>query len=143
MAGRSEDATDWVEGIQAKLIKLMDAQIERLETTADLAEVLEVEKITKAYGTAARSAKAVATMAPAPKARAAAETADDDEAAMHDDIPDDPEELQAALAERFAHVADIIERKRRPALDGRGEAGSPAPAQCDAGDGSQAPEGPD
>jgi len=118
---------------QRTLKGLVDAQIERLKNTTDLAVIAEVEKITKAYMTVARTVKSVDTMVPEPKAKpVASAAADDDEAPMHDGIPDDPEELHAALAERFAHVADLIERKRREALDGGGEAGSPACAQRDA-----------
>lgn len=143
MAERSNEATGWSEMHQRTLKDLVDAQIERLKHTTDLAVIAEVEKITKAYGTVARTVKAVDTMVPEPKAKPVASAAtDDDEAPMHDGIPDDPEELHDALAERFARVADLIEQKRREALDGSGEAGSPASAQRDAGGGSRASTGP-
>jgi hypothetical protein len=143
MAGRSEEQTGWGETHQRTLKKLMDAQIERLTHTTDPVVVAEVEKISKAYMTVARTVKAVETMVPEPKAKPVATTAaDDEEAPMHDGIPDDPEELHAALAERFAHVAELIETKRREALDGRGEAGSTASAQRDAGSAPEASTGP-
>lgn len=143
MAGRSEEAQGWGETHQHTLKGLVDIQIERLKHTTDLAEVAEVEKITKAYMTVARTVKAVETMVPEPKAKPVASAAtDDDEAPMHDGIPDDPEELHAALAERFAHVADLIERKRREALDGGGEAGAPAGVQRDDGPALGAPAEP-
>ena len=143
MAGRSDEATGWGEMHQHTLKDLMDVQIARLKGTTDPAVVAEVEKISKAYMTVARTVKAVETMVPEPKAKPAARAAaDDEEAPMHDGIPDDPEELHTALAERFAYVADLIETKRREALDGRGEAGSPACAQRDAGLAPEAPAGP-
>ena len=143
MAGRSDEAQGWSEMHQRTLKELMDVQIERLKGNPDLTVIAEVEKISKAYMTVARTVKAVETMVPEPKAKPVANAAaDDDEAPMHDGIPDDPEELHAALAERFAHVADLIERKRREALDGRGEAGSPACAQRDADQAPGAPAGP-
>ncbi|NQE64561.1 hypothetical protein [Caulobacter sp. RHG1] len=143
MAGRSEEQTGWGETHQNTLKGLVDAQIARLKENTDLAVVAEVEKITKAYMTVARTVKAVDTMVPEPKAKPVARpAAEDEEAPMHDGIPDDPEELHAALAERFAHVAELIETKRREALDGRGDAGSPACAQRDAGLSAEAPAGP-
>lgn len=142
MAGRSNEATGWGETHQRTLKDLVDAQIERLKETTDLAVVAEVEKISKAYMTVARTVKAVETMVPEPKAKPVARAAaDDEEAPMHDGIPDDPEELHAALAERFAYVADLIETKRREAVDGRGEAGSPACAQRDASSTPETPTG--
>ncbi|WP_454758920.1 hypothetical protein [Caulobacter segnis] len=143
MAERSNEERSWGETHQRTLKDLVNAQIERLKNTTDLAEIVEIEKITKAYGTVARTVKAVEAMVPEPKAKpVASAAADDDEAPMHDGIPDDPEELHAALAERFAHVADLIERKRREILDGGGEAGSPACVQRDADQRAGAPTGP-
>lgn len=144
MAGRSDEAQGWSETHQHTLKGLLDVQIERLKNTTDLAVVAEVEKITKGYTTVARAVKAVDTMVPEPKAKPATQAADDDEAPMHDGIPDDPEELHDALAERFAYVADLIEQKRRAALDGVGETGSPARDERDAGEapGPSAEPGP-
>jgi hypothetical protein len=143
MAGRSNEEQGWGETHQNTLKGLVDVQIKRLTHTTDLAVVAEVEKITKAYMTVARTVKAVETMVPEPKAKpVASAAADDDEAPMHDGIPDDPEELHAALAERFAHVADLIEHKRREAMDGGGDPGAPAGAQRDAGPAHGAPAEP-
>lgn len=131
MAGRSEEQTGWGETHQRTLKDLVDAQIARLKETTDLAVVAEVEKISKAYMTVARTVKAVETMIPEPKAKPVASAAtDDEEAPMHDGIPDDPEELSAALTERFALVADIIEQKRLAAVEGgAGKAGSAVRAE--------------
>lgn len=134
MAGRSNEAQGWSETLQTRLKGKMDALINAFLTTDDPAEKAQIEKDARTCGVFARSAKAIETMVPEPKTKPAAdEAANDDEASMHDGIPDDPEELQAALAERFTRMADLIERKRRAAVDGTGDAGPAALAECAAG----------
>lgn len=120
--------------LQARLKGKMDTLIEAFLTTDDPAEKAQIEKDARTCGVFARSAKAIETMVPEPKIKPAAEeAANDDEASMHDGIPDDPEELQAALAERFARMADLIEQKRRAALAESGASGSATPAERIAG----------
>lgn len=114
----------------------MDALMNRLDQTTDPAEIAQIEKEARTCGVFARSIKAIATMVPEPKPQRAAddEAANDDEASMHDGIPDDPEELQAALVARFTRFAELLELKQggdQGAGDGdgaAGEGGSATPA---------------
>jgi hypothetical protein len=135
MAGNSDEVRAWSETLQGRLTAKMDQLIAAFIASDDPAEKAQIEKDARACGVFARSAKAVATMVPEPKAKpAAVEAADDDEASMHDGIPDDPEELQAALVARFTRFAELLERKERDdqgvgASDGAsGEGGPAAPA---------------
>jgi hypothetical protein len=134
MAGRSDEAQGWSEMLQSRLREKMDTLLERFLNTTDPAEKAQIEKEARTCGVFARSAKAIETMVPETKTKPAAdEAADDDEASMHDGIPDDPEEIQAALAARFDRFAELIELKRRTELaDGgdadAGEGGPAAPA---------------
>lgn len=143
MAGRSDEAKGWSETLQTRLSEKMDKLLERFLETEDPAEKAQIEKDARTCGVFARSAKAIATMVPEPKTIAAAdEAANDDEASMHDGIPDDPEELQAALAERFARMADLIEQKRRAALAEPGAAGSATAVERAAGRSGASPAEP-
>ncbi len=135
MAGNSDEVRTWSETLQGRLTAKMDQLIAAFIASDDPAEKAQIEKDARACGVFARSAKAVATMVPEPKAKPAAdEAADDDEASMHDGIPDDPEELQAALVARFTRFAELLERKERDdqgvgASDGASGEGRPtAPA---------------
>jgi hypothetical protein len=132
MAGRSDEVRDWSATLQTRLQAKMDTLIAAFEISTDPAERAQIEKDVRACGVFARSARAVATMVPEPKAKPAAdEAADDDEASMHDGIPDDPEELQAALVARFTRFAELLERKERDdqrAGDGDGDSGEGGPA---------------
>ncbi|MCA0356002.1 MAG: hypothetical protein LCH78_03770 [Proteobacteria bacterium] len=132
MAGRSDEVRDWSATLQTRLQAKMDTLIAAFEISTDPAERAQIEKDARACGVFARSGKAVATMVPEPKAKPAAdEAADDDEASMHDGIPDDPEELQAALVARFTRFAELLERKERDdqrAGDGDGASGEGGPA---------------
>jgi uncharacterized protein (DUF2236 family) len=59
------------------------------------------------------------------RAAVAITPANDDEADMHADIPDDPEELQAALVARFTRFAELLELKRQADQgDGGGDGGA-------------------
>lgn len=123
MAGRSDEVRDWSATLQTRLQAKMDTLIAAFEISTDPAERAQIEKDARACGVFARSGKAVATMVPEPKAKPAAdEAADDDEASMHDGIPDDPEELQAALVARFTRFAELLELKRRDD-EGAGDGG--------------------
>jgi len=126
MAGRSDETQGWGETLQTRLRDKMDALIEAFLNTTDPAEKAQIEKDARTCGVFARSAKAVETMVPEPKAKPAAdEAANDDEASMHDGIPDDPEELQAALVARFTRFAELLELKQR-ADRGDGDGDQPA-----------------
>lgn len=129
MAGNSDEVRTWSETLQGRLTAKMDKLISAFEATDDPAKKAQIEKDARICGVFARSAKAVATMVPEPKAKPAAEeAADDDEASMHDGIPDDPEELQAALVARFTRFAELLELKRRDDEGaGGGDLGSGAP----------------
>jgi hypothetical protein len=143
MAGRSDEARGWSETLQTRLREKLDALLEAYLTTDDPAEKAQIEKDARTCGVFARSAKAIETMVPETKTRPAAEdAANDDEASMHDGIPDDPEALQAALAERFARMADLIEQKRRAALAEPGDAGSATPVERAADRSGAPPAGP-
>lgn len=144
MAGKSDEATGWSETLRTRLMTKMDALIDAFLATEDPAEKARIEKDARTCGVFARAAKAIAAMVPPPKAQPAArdDAANDDEASMHDGIPDDPEDLHAALAERFAHVAALIEQKRRAVLDGGANPGSPAGAERDARQAPGTPAGP-
>jgi hypothetical protein len=131
MAGRSNEAQGWSETLQTRLRAKMDKLLDAFEQSDDPAERAQIEKDARTCGVFARSAKAIEAMTPEPKAKPAAdEAANDDEASMHDDIPEDPEEIQAALAARFDRFAELLELKRReeqPAEPG-GDAGETRPA---------------
>jgi len=140
MAGRSDEAQGWSETLQTRLRAKMDKLIDAFETSTDIAEKAQIEKDARTCGVFARSAKAIETMVPDPaaeKIRSAAptseEAANDDEASMHEGIPEDPEEIQAALAARFDRFAELLELKRRAELADGGDAdagagGTAAPA---------------
>lgn len=135
MAGNSDEVRTWSETLQGRLTAKMDELIAAFEATDDPAEKAQIEKDARICGVFARSAKAVATMVPEPKTKpAAAEAADDDEASMHDGIPDDPEELQAALVARFTRFAELLDLKEQDDQDAgaggvaSGEGGPAAPA---------------
>lgn len=131
MAGRSNEAQGWSETLQTRLREKMDTLLNRFLETTDPAEKAQIEKEARTCGVFARSAKAIETMVPETKTKpAAGEAADDDEASMHDGIPDDPEEIQAALAARFDRFAELIELKRRTELadSGDADAGDRGPA---------------
>ncbi len=136
MPGRSEEPQGWSETLQTRLRAKMDKLIDAFETSTDPAEKAQIEKDARTCGVFARSAKAIETMVPEPptekpKTRPAAdEVANDDEVSMHDDIPDDPEELQAALVARFTRFAELLELKRladESDRDGGGGAGEGRP----------------
>ena len=117
--------------LQARLRAKMDKLIDAFEQSEDSAEKAQIEKDARTCGVFARSAKAIETMVLEPKAKPAAQgAANDDEASMHDDIPDDPEELQAALAARFDRFAELLELKRREEqlAESGGDAGEDRPA---------------
>lgn len=136
MAGRSEEVRVWSVTLQDRLKAKMDTLIVAFESTTDPVEKAQIEKDARTCGVFARSAKAIETMVSEPKAKPAAdhEAANDDEASMHDGIPDDPEELQAALVARFTRFAELLELKQRGDQgvgDGdsaAGDGGSAAPA---------------
>ena len=140
MAGRSDEAQGWSETLQTRLRAKMDKLIDAFETCTDPAEKAQIEKDARTCGVFARSAKAIETMVPEPPAEKtkptappADEAANDDEASMHDGIPDDPDEIQAALAARFDRFAELLELKRRAELadggdEGAGQGGPAAPA---------------
>lgn len=137
MAGRSDEPQGWSETLQTRLRAKMDTLIDAFETSTDPAEKAQIEKDARTCGVFARSAKAIETMVPEPpaeKIKPAAptfgEAANDDEASMHDGIPDDPEEIQAALAARFDRFAELLELKRRAELadGGDADAGQGGPA---------------
>jgi len=130
MAGRSDEAKGWSETLQNRLQAKMDKLIDAFETSTDAAEKAQIEKDARTCGVFARSAKAIETMVPEPPAEklkpaapTSGEAANDDEASMHDGIPDDPEEIQAALAARFDRFAELLELKRRAELADGGDAG--------------------
>lgn len=136
MAGRSDEAQGWSETLQTRLREKMDTLLDRFLGATDPAEIAQIEKEARTCGVFARSAKAIETMVPEPPPEnpeaAADAAANDDEASMHDGIPDDPEEVQAALVARFTRLAQLLESKRRAdGGDGGGDrqpdAGRPAP----------------
>lgn len=135
MAGRSDEALGWSETLQTRLRAKMTKLIDAFEHSTDPAEKAQIEKDARTCGVFARSARAIETMVPEPpKTRAADDAANDDEVLMHDDIPDDPEEIQAALVARFTRLAELLELKRRAdeglggGDGGTGDGGPTAPA---------------
>jgi hypothetical protein len=133
MAGRSEEVRDWSGTLQGHLRAKMDKLIDAFLNSTDPTEIAQIEKEARTCGVFARSAKAIETMVPerpTESQAAADEAANDDEASMHDDIPDDPEEIQAALAARFDRFAELLELKRRAELadGGDADAGKGGPA---------------
>lgn len=136
MAGRSEEAQGWSETLQTRLREKMDTLLDRFLESTDPAEIAQIEKEARTCGVFARSAKAIETMVPETPAGqretkpAAEEAANDDEASMHDGIPEDPEEIQAALVARFTRFAELVELKRQADQgdgDGGISAGDPGP----------------
>lgn len=132
MAGRSNEARGWSETLQARLRAKMDMLIDAFETSTDPAEKAQIEKDARTCGIFARAAKAIETMVPETKAEPPAKAAaNDDEASMHDDIPEEPEALQAALVARFTRFAELLELKRSADQgdgDGAGRDGDGRPA---------------
>jgi hypothetical protein len=126
MAGRSEEVRDWSGTLQGHLRAKMDKLIDAFLNSTDPTEIAQIEKEARTCGVFARSAKAIETMVPErPTKPAADEAANDDEADMHADIPDDPEELQAALVARFTRFAELLELKRQADQgDGGGDGGA-------------------
>lgn len=136
MAGKSESVREWGEMHQARLMTEMDSEWEITRTATEVAVVVLSKRKAETYGTHARTTRAIVVMVPEdkPVARKPAKPAPEEEAPMHDDIPDDPAELQAALVTKLSGVADLIELKRREggdphrgyrAPEPRGAAGAP------------------
>ncbi|MFC4443143.1 hypothetical protein [Caulobacter henricii] len=114
----------------------MDSEWDITRTATEVAVVVLSKRKAETYGTHARTTRAIVVMVPEdkPEARRPAEPAPEEEAPMHDDIPDDPAELQAALVAKIGGIADLIELKRREGRDPaqghcvpepRGTAGAP------------------
>ena len=111
MAEKSDEAQRWGERLQGDLMASMDAEWNRAKDSDDVAVVALADKRARMMGTFARSAKAVVAMISEPK-QAAATGGEEDEADMHGEIPDDPEELRAAVESKVAKLAELLERKR-------------------------------
>jgi hypothetical protein len=115
MAEKSDEARRWGERLQSDLMASMDAEWNRAKDSDDVAVVALADKRARMFGTFARSAKAVVAMISEAKQPAA--SGDEDEADMHGEIPDDPEELRTAVESKVARFAELLERKR---IDGAG-----------------------
>jgi hypothetical protein len=120
MAERSEKVREWGEMHQDRIMKAMDAEWAILEETKDGAVATLSHKKAQAMGTHARTTRAIVVMVPdeKPTAKSAAKRPPEDEAPMHDNHPEEPEALDAALESKIAGIADLLERKRRDEGDG-------------------------
>lgn len=100
-------------------MKAIDAEWEVTDTATEVAVVVLSKRKAETYGTHARTTRSIMVMVPddKPVARKPTNPAPEEEAPMHDDIPDDPAELQAALVAKISGVADLIELKRREGCD--------------------------
>jgi hypothetical protein len=116
MAGRSEEVLTWLQGLQARLMAAVSAEWEAVRATDDPARLAQAVKTVQAISVFGRTAKSVGTMVPAVKTRAA--EPETDEADMHDDHPEDPQALHAALESKLAGLAAFIEEKRSAERDG-------------------------
>ena len=101
----------------------IDAEWKITDTATEVAVVVLSKRKAETYGTHARTARSIMVMIPEDKpvarkpAKPEPEPAPEEEAPMHDDIPNDPAELQAALVAKISGVADLIELKRREGCD--------------------------
>ncbi|PVM92077.1 hypothetical protein DDF62_02680 [Caulobacter radicis] len=128
MAEKSEhEARRWGERLQGDLMASMDAEWDRAKDSDDVAVVALADKRARMFGTFARSAKAVVAMISEPK-QAAGNGGEEDEADMHGEIPDDPEELRAAVESKVAKLAELLERKRRDGAGGDDRCDEPGAA---------------
>ena len=111
----------------------MDAEWAILKPATDVPVVTLSDKKARAIGTHARTARAIAVMVPderpqlKPQPKPAAPPAAEEEAPMHDEIPDDPAELQAALVAKIGGIAELIELKRREGSDPQRSGRDPEP----------------
>jgi hypothetical protein len=123
MAERSEKVRKWGETHQDRLMEAMDSEWAILKETKDGAVATLSHKKAQAMGTHARTTRAIVVMVPdeKPAVKSVAKRPPEEEAPMHDEIPDDPAELRAAVESKIAGVARFIERKRR---DERGDEGA-------------------
>jgi hypothetical protein len=121
MAGRSEEEVrDWGATHQERLMKEMDSEWAITKAATDVAVVVLSKRKAEAYGTHARTTRAIVVMVPAakPAAKPVAKPAPEEEAPMHDNHPEEPEALDAALESKITGIADLLERKRRDEGDG-------------------------
>lgn len=108
-------------------MKAMDAEWEITDTATDVAVVILSKRKAETYGTHARTTRSIMVMIPEdkPVARKLAKPAPEEEAPMHDDHPEDPEALDAALKSKITGIADLLERKRRDEDSGSVVLGQP------------------
>jgi len=108
---------------QDRLMKEMDAEWAITKAATEVPVAVLSKRKAETYGVHARTTRSIMVMIPEDKpvarkpAKPEPEPAPEEEAPMHDDIPDDPAELQAALVAKISGVADLIELKRREGCD--------------------------
>lgn len=105
---------------QDRLMKAMDAEWIITDTATEVPVAVLSKRKAETYGVHARTTRSIMVMIPEakPVARKLAKPAPEEEAPMHDDHPEDPEALDAALKSKIAGIADLLERKRRDEGDG-------------------------
>ena len=118
---------------QDRLMTEMDAEWKITKEATEVAVVVLSKRKAETYGTHARTTRAIVVMVPEvkPVARPASSPPPEEEAPMHDDIPDDPVELRAAVESKIASVARFIELKRRDERGDEGELGRHEPRAVD------------
>ena len=105
---------------QDRLMKEMDAEWAITKAATEVPVAVLSKRKAETYGVHARTTRSIMVMVPEakPVARKLAKPASEVEAPMHDDHPEDPEALDAALKSKITGVAELLERKRRDESDG-------------------------
>lgn len=124
---------------QDRLMKEMDSEWEITRAATEVPVAVLSKRKAETYGVHARTTRSIMVMIPEDKpvarkpSKPEPKPAPEEEAPMHDDIPDDPEALDAALKSKITGIADLLERKRRdegegPVILGRPHLRAEAPA---------------
>ena len=112
---------------QDRLMKEMDAEWAITKAATEVPVAVLSKRKAETYGVHARTTRSIMVMIPEdkPVARKLAKPAPEEEAPMHDDHPEDPKALDAALESKITGIAELLERKRRDEGDGPGILGRP------------------
>lgn len=135
MAGKGDEAADWLDQAFERLRGLTDQAIAVVAAAPPPSDVAEAEKRARAIGVLARTAKAVAGLAIRPARKAARAPEEDGMSEDDRDLSDDEERaVRAELESRIDHLLGIAERKGFSAAPSGGDAarGPAAAAEGDA-----------
>lgn len=110
-------------------MKEMDAEWAITKAATEVPVAVLSKRKAETYGVHARTTRSIMVMVPEdkPVARKLAKPAPEEEAPMHDDHPEDPDALDAALKSKITGIAAMLERKRRDEDAGSVGLGRPHP----------------